>query len=119
MVIAINIDADLENADWTKRTWDLPYNNEEELKEGLGKERYEQFKKLPAYRSRPWASEEDVNLDPKQPKQRKNSHPPVVDVPRPCCEEVQKYLRRWDGLENYSLQESALDKLFFQTYNNL
>ena len=118
MVIAINIDADLENADWTKRTWDLPYNNEEELKEGLGKERYEQFKKLHAYRSRPWASEEDVNLDPKQPKQRKNSHPPVVDVPRPCCEEVQKYLRRWDGLENYSLQESALDKLFFQTYPN-
>ena len=41
-----------------------------------------------------------------------------MDVPRPCCEEVQKYLRRWDELENYSLQENALDKLFFQTYPN-
>lgn len=38
------------------------------------------------------------------------------DVPRPCCEEVAKYLLSWDQLENYALQESALDKLFFLTY---
>lgn len=38
------------------------------------------------------------------------------DVPRPCCEEVRTYLSRWDTLDNYALQESALDKLFFQTY---
>lgn len=38
------------------------------------------------------------------------------DVPRPCCEEIAKYLLAWDQLENYALQESALDKLFFRTY---
>lgn len=37
-------------------------------------------------------------------------------VPRPCCEEVKAYLSRWDTLDNYALQESALDKLFFKTY---
>ena len=39
-----------------------------------------------------------------------------LDVPRPSCDEVKKYLSRWDTLENYALQESALDKLFFKTY---
>ena len=38
------------------------------------------------------------------------------DVPRPSCDEVKKYLSRWDTLENYALQESALDKLFFKAY---
>ena len=32
-----------------------------------------------------------------------------LDVPRPSCEEVAKYLLAWDQLENYSLQESALN----------
>lgn len=50
----IFIDASLENADWLKRTWDLPYKSEEELKEALGDE-YEHFKTLPAYKARPWA----------------------------------------------------------------
>lgn len=53
-MITINVDADLNNADWTKRTWDLPYKSEEELKEALG-DRYEDFKHLPVYKSRPWA----------------------------------------------------------------
>lgn len=35
---------------------------------------------------------------------------------QPIIEEVNKYLRLWDTLENYVLQEEALDKLFFQTY---
>lgn len=35
---------------------------------------------------------------------------------QPTIEEVNKYLRLWDTLENYVLQEEALDKLFFQTY---
>ena len=38
------------------------------------------------------------------------------DVPRPCCYEVAKYLLAWDQLENYALQESVLDKLFYRTY---
>lgn len=41
---------------------------------------------------------------------------PRPDVPRPSCEEVAKYLMSWDQLENYALQESALDKLFYRTY---
>ena len=36
-----------------------------------------------------------------------------VLLPRPCQSEVEKYLDLWNTLENYSLQEAALDKLFF------
>ena len=39
-----------------------------------------------------------------------------ADVPSPCTEEVEKYLAGWNELENYTLQERALNKLFFQTY---
>lgn len=35
------------------------------------------------------------------------------DVPQPSIAEVEKYLRTWDELESYHLQEDALDKLFF------
>ncbi|MHC1759964.1 MAG: hypothetical protein AB9917_10700 [Negativicutes bacterium] len=61
-MITINLDADIHNADWTKRTWDLPYKSEEELQEGLG-DRYESFKKLPAYQIRPWASHNKNYID--------------------------------------------------------
>ena len=41
--------------------------------------------------------------------------PPVkINVPKPSSEQVEFYLRAWDELENYHLQEDALDKLFFQ-----
>lgn len=36
----------------------------------------------------------------------------AVDIPRPSPEQVTYYLRRWEELENYRLQESALDRLF-------
>lgn len=39
-------------------------------------------------------------------------------IPRPCKKEVEKYLKQWDSLENYVLQEDALNKLFFKTYPN-
>ena len=39
-----------------------------------------------------------------------------ADVSRPCAAEVEKYLAGWNELENYTLQERALNKLFFQTY---
>ena len=35
------------------------------------------------------------------------------DIPKPSPEQVKYYLKTWDALENYSLQEDALDKLFF------
>lgn len=37
-----------------------------------------------------------------------------IDVPTPSPEQVEHYLREWDALENYHLQEDALDKLFFK-----
>lgn len=36
-----------------------------------------------------------------------------INVPKPSSEQVVFYLRAWDELENYHLQEDALDKLFF------
>ena len=35
------------------------------------------------------------------------------NVSHPSSEQVEYYLRAWDELENYHLQEDALDKLFF------
>ncbi len=35
------------------------------------------------------------------------------DIPQPSKEQVESYLHSWDELENYHLQEDALDKLFF------
>ena len=40
----------------------------------------------------------------------------MQNIPRPCKFEVEKYLKKWDSLENYVLQEKSLDKLFFKTY---
>lgn len=36
----------------------------------------------------------------------------TVFLPTPCVEQIEYYLQRWDDLENYHLQEDALDKLF-------
>lgn len=37
-------------------------------------------------------------------------------IPKPSHSEVQRYLKKWDTLENYSLQESSLKKFFLKTY---
>jgi len=37
-----------------------------------------------------------------------------VDVPAPSIEQVEFYLAKWEGLENYRLQEDALNKLFLE-----
>ena len=34
-------------------------------------------------------------------------------INRPSTKEVSKYLKKWDSLKNYVLQENALNKLFF------
>ena len=36
------------------------------------------------------------------------------NLPDPSIEQVEYYLSQWDSLENYHLQEDALDKLFFE-----
>lgn len=38
----------------------------------------------------------------------------IHTVPAPSIDEVETYLKAWDELENYHLQEDALDKLFFE-----
>ncbi|WP_187117133.1 hypothetical protein [Candidatus Stoquefichus massiliensis] len=35
-------------------------------------------------------------------------------VPMPCPEQLEHYLKLWNELENYHLQENALDKLFYE-----
>ena len=40
------------------------------------------------------------------------------EVPKPSKEEVERYLKQWDSLENYTLQENSLNKLFLNTYPN-
>lgn len=40
--------------------------------------------------------------------------PYTVEVPRPSPEQAALYLSRWDELENYHLQERALNRLFHQ-----
>ena len=37
----------------------------------------------------------------------------MVNIPTPTKNEVEKYLKKWNLLENYVLQENSLDKLFF------
>lgn len=38
------------------------------------------------------------------------------DIKSPCVDEIVKYLRLWDDLGDYRVQEEALDKLFLKTY---
>lgn len=40
----------------------------------------------------------------------------IGTISRPCEEEVEKYLLEWEKLDNYVIQEMALDKLFHQIY---
>lgn len=58
-----------------------------------------------------WKSETTISVISRESGQR-NIH--TVEVPRPSPEQVRDYLSRWDELENYHLQERALDKLFLQ-----
>lgn len=37
-----------------------------------------------------------------------------LKIPKPSIEQVELYLSAWNNLENYHLQEDALDKLFFK-----
>lgn len=37
-----------------------------------------------------------------------------IDIPAPSKEQMKFYLSKWDDLENYNLQEKALDKLFIK-----
>ena len=49
--MTIELDADLHNADWTKRTWDLPARNVDELRAWLKEQGMmaAAFKRLPVY----------------------------------------------------------------------
>ena len=40
------------------------------------------------------------------------------NIPQPSKEDVEKYLKEWDKLENYTAQEKALDKMFLELCKN-
>jgi hypothetical protein len=40
----------------------------------------------------------------------------VLKINNPSESEIDSYLKKWDSLENYVLQENSLKKLFFYTY---
>lgn len=40
----------------------------------------------------------------------------ILEINKPSKSEIKKYLKLWNSLENYSLQESSLKKLFTKTY---
>ena len=42
----------------------------------------------------------------------------MITIPKPNKTEVEKYLDKWDSLENYVLQENTLNKLFMKVYPN-
>ncbi|MBK5262071.1 MAG: PD-(D/E)XK nuclease family protein [Peptostreptococcaceae bacterium] len=63
----------------------------------------------------------DGTAEPSEPKLEKTAKPINtrkkkidVDIPSPSIEQVEFYLEKWDGLENYHMQEDALNKLFFE-----
>ncbi|HZK54148.1 MAG TPA: hypothetical protein VFC84_08155 [Desulfosporosinus sp.] len=63
----------------------------------------------------------DGTAEPSTPKQEKTvdytytrKKKMDVNIPDPSIEQVELYLTKWDGLENYHLQEDALNKLFFE-----
>jgi hypothetical protein len=39
-------------------------------------------------------------------------------IERPSAQQLKKYLKEWDNLENYKTQENALDKIFTEFPNN-
>ncbi len=49
-----------------------------------------------------------------EPKKKRKTRKMKQDLPDPCIEQVEHYLELWDLLEDYHLQEEALDKLFFE-----
>lgn len=45
---------------------------------------------------------------------KKNTSTSTKQIPMPCADEARRYLARWEALENYHLQEDALNKLFLE-----
>lgn len=63
---------------------------------------------------------ERTNVDQVITEKKRTSEEPTIaiDIPSPTAEQVELYLREWDGLEDYRLQEDALDKLFLELCPN-
>lgn len=54
-------------------------------------------------------TDDNADIQPYSHARQKNKR---IDIPRPSPNEVRHYLKKWDTLENYTAQESALNKLF-------
>lgn len=62
--------------------------------------------------------EKDNQLDTQRTKDAQYRRYYDVVIPTPSHEQVEFYLSEWKKLENYQLQENALDKLFFELCPN-
>ena len=60
------------------------------------------------------ASDCDVELEQIERTYKPHGKKKNIVVPRPSVEQVEYYLNQWDTMENYRLQEAALNKLFFE-----
>jgi hypothetical protein len=59
----------------------------------------------------------DTNIKTSKPHQHRIQRTKQrEDIPRPSVNEIEFYLHKWDLLEDYRMQEEALDKLFLNTY---
>lgn len=71
-------------------------------------------------RFRKFVFADDNTLPPKTANPKAVIKKPLSEIPTPCKSEVEYYLHQWNQLENYRLQEGALDKLFLEyAPNNL
>ena len=65
---------------------------------------------------RPFYAQQGFEQNRKQlaDKRRQSPQNDRAQLPMPSITQVEHYLAKWDGLEDYSFQEEALDKLFFR-----
>lgn len=74
----------------------------------------------PAYYSLSSVDKDDVFIQKESPIREINivRNAEKSNVPRPCKSEVEFYLNEWEKLEDYRLQEEAIDELFDGKYNS-
>lgn len=71
------------------------------------------FQYAPAQAKDPGRGRKSVGYGTRRGPVRKKEKPDI-DIPRPCSEELEKGLLSWQQLEDYVVQEEALDELFLR-----
>lgn len=60
------------------------------------------------------SSNDIIHEQPETKPLNKKKNTSTKQIPMPCADEARRYLARWEALENYHLQEDALNKLFLE-----